>query len=253
MCQPVGRVLGLPHGHSFALRSSPIICVVDSFAMLLQFVSRGIQTRSAFEGVNLTVQARFADVQADEDGSFAALRKNTVFRILLFFMGALPQAIKIYAVRGVPWTQALATVYLASFLLSEIAAVIARLDRAQQVPSTQNTSRYAKFWVLSTMGVLVVSTALAYIVFTAAIFVIVRNGCTYPAWPLNLFPSLINISTSISFYTLTQNISLRYTRYIHFQLSGYFFLLHLITALLGFGFLYNPTSTVKPAWTDALG
>ena len=323
MCQPFGRVLGLPHQHSFALRSSPIICIVDSFAMLLQFVCRGIQRRSAFEGVNLTVQARFAGVQVDKDGSFAALRKNTVFRVLLFLLGAFPQAIKLYAVRGVPWTQALATVYLASFMLSETAAVIARPDRTQQVPSNQNTPRYAKLWVLSIMGVLVVSTGLAYIIFTGAIFVIVRNYWTYPAWPLILFACLINIlyvcstvsskrealilcsgplvsvsgaslsgavapalsavqfsllfttmivaehrkyaamlaivvtlaviSTFISFYRLTQNISSRYASYMHFELSGYFFLLHLITAYLGFGLLYIPTSTVKPAWTDALG
>ena len=70
--------------------------------MLLDVVCRGIQTRSVFEAISLTVRARFIDVRADQDGSFGALRKNTVFRALLFFLGALPQAIKLYAVRGVP-------------------------------------------------------------------------------------------------------------------------------------------------------
>ncbi|KKY27476.1 hypothetical protein UCRPC4_g01071 [Phaeomoniella chlamydospora] len=323
MCQPFGRVLKFPNEHSFALRSSPVIYVVDTLSTLLEIVGHAFEAGGLIEGVDLTVQARFAHVRADEDGSFGALRKNTVFRALLFLLGALPQAIKLYAIRGAPWTQTLATIYLVSFLCSEIITAIAHRDPVQQVPNTPNPGNATTYWITIMLTILAVSVGLIYVLFAATIFVIIRDYWTFAAWPLILSACLINslyvcsvtsskrevsilcsgplvsvsgvslsgasslattglgISlsptlcflsadrqttallatvvilstaiTSISFYRLTRNISARYVKYMHFELSAYYFLLHLLTAFLGFAFLYDSTSTVKPAWTEFLG
>ena len=81
-CQPFGKVLGLPYEHSFALRCAPIICFMDTFLMLLDALQHSVHARSISVGFSLTVKARFAGIRPNEDGSFGALRKNTVFRTL---------------------------------------------------------------------------------------------------------------------------------------------------------------------------
>ena len=42
-----------------------------------------------------------------------------------FMLGAFPQIIKIFAMRGIPWTQALVFIYLAGFIIPEVFRVVA--------------------------------------------------------------------------------------------------------------------------------
>lgn len=323
MSQPFGKVLGLPTQYSFVLRSSPVICIADTLAMLLDVACYGFGTRSILDGIGLAVRSRFADIQADGDGSFSTLRKNTVFRVLLFFLGALPQALKLYAARGIPCTQTLGTIYLTSFLLSEIASLIASRSQVERAPTNQSTGIYARYRNPAVLTTLAVSVGLVYALFSAAIFVIIRDYWDIAGWPLILCACLFNILyissivsskrellilcsgplvsvsgvslssassyalitlsisvqpmgwllssdrqsaaflsivtvitmmiTSVSFYRLTRDISSKYLKYVHFELSGYYFLLHLTTIFLAYAFLYDPASTMKPTWTDALG
>ena len=70
---------------------------------------------------------RFRDTTCHkEEGSLASLQENSSFRIAVFFLGALPQVIKLFAIRGIPWTQALGGMYLVSFLVTECIVVISR-------------------------------------------------------------------------------------------------------------------------------
>jgi hypothetical protein len=324
MCQPFGKVLGFPDRYSFTLRSSPIICAGDSLRTILEVFYHTIRKRSLVKAASLTVSARFADTRADGDGSFAALRKNTVFRVLLFVLGALPQLVKLYASRGTLWLQVLVTLYLASFTISEIIAALAPRDQVERAPAIRiniidDTHLYKD---LITEILLGFSIAFAYVFFAASIFVMIQQYWHLAAWPLILSACLLNIlfvcsivssrrellilcsgplvglsgasltfatlpliavsasfeftnmilpenrrfvallatvvilasiTSSVSFYRLTRNISAKYASYMLFELSAYYFLLHLITAFLAFCFLFDSGSTTKPAWTDALG
>ena len=57
---------------------------------------------------------------ADEQNSAAQLQRNVVFRVAVFALGALPQIVKILSMRGIPWTTALASMFLISFLVLEV-------------------------------------------------------------------------------------------------------------------------------------
>lgn len=75
---------------------------------------------------------------------------KTIFRALLFFLVTLLQAIiKLYTVHGTTFTQALATIYLVSFLLLKIAAATAHWDQAERVPANQTTRIYTEVTVLA--------------------------------------------------------------------------------------------------------
>lgn len=99
MAQPSGMVLGLfPSKHGFVLRSSPILCVLDTLYMV---------SRVTFDSISLNVmELRFRDTgDRAEECSLASLQKNTPFQLIAFVFGVLPQVVKLYAVSGVLTTQ----------------------------------------------------------------------------------------------------------------------------------------------------
>jgi hypothetical protein len=66
-------------------------------------------------------RARFRDVDNEaEEESLTSLEKNAPFRIVVFVFGALPQAIKLFASRGIPWLKALGAAYLGSWTVLEV-------------------------------------------------------------------------------------------------------------------------------------
>lgn len=103
MTQPSVAILGFRPQYSFVLRSSPLICVLDTVDTMFNAAHGGIEQRSVFKGFGLAYyQGRFADIQPGYGGSFGALCENTVFHALLVLLGAIPQVIKLYAARGIP-------------------------------------------------------------------------------------------------------------------------------------------------------
>lgn len=72
---------------------------------------------------------RFADQIEATPGVFESLRRNTIFRIGLFLIGALLQVLKLYSCTGISWTQILCSIYLASFLLDEALLALTTLAR----------------------------------------------------------------------------------------------------------------------------
>lgn len=122
MTQPSGRILGFPSWYNFAIRISPIVCAVNAISTLVELLFRA-HTSKSYEIAFLGIAAhRFKDASdADKsEGKFENLRKNSVFRVGLFVLGALPQAIMLYASKGIPWEKACCTAYLASFVLDEL-------------------------------------------------------------------------------------------------------------------------------------
>ena len=159
MTQPSGRILGLPSSYNFAIRSSPFVCAVSTIYSLSCFLFYCFRLRSFKKARRRFTAERFSDranngevdplatifgLKLSLDGtlplesveafaaahsrgwlnsagaSFASLRNNVIFRIGLFLVGALPQIIKLYAADGIPWTQAICTAFLSSFLVDEL-------------------------------------------------------------------------------------------------------------------------------------
>jgi hypothetical protein len=122
MTQPSGRILGFPPWYNFALRISPIVCAVNAISTLVELLFRAYTFKSfktAFLGIAAHRFKGASDAGTNE-GRFENLRRNSVFRIGLFVLGALPQAVMLYASKGIPWAQSCCTAYLASFVLDEL-------------------------------------------------------------------------------------------------------------------------------------
>jgi hypothetical protein len=90
-------------------RSSPLICLVDGVA----------------DGF-LCLRALFIRDPSDEERESASARNGTLTRLALFILGVLPQAIKLFAIRGIPATQAIAAMYLLPSVLGLVRSLISK-------------------------------------------------------------------------------------------------------------------------------
>jgi hypothetical protein len=118
MMQPWGRVCGFNPSLRTYLRSSPIICIFDAVAILIRFfkyLSLGLSPSRAAKRVVVAREAIHA--VNDHRGGLPEIDKSFVLKALLFVVGVLPQALKLMACSGVPWTKTWASFYLVEFLV----------------------------------------------------------------------------------------------------------------------------------------
>ena len=124
MTQPSGRIFGLHTYYSFALRISPIICGISA-ALTLTQVTYLTLIQKSFKVACLGVYAqRFKSTLTDGEqrlsGDFDRLRINSIFRIGLFVLGALPQSIKLFSSSGVAFAQACCAAFVTAFVTDEV-------------------------------------------------------------------------------------------------------------------------------------
>ncbi|MCJ1473588.1 hypothetical protein MMC13_002239 [Lambiella insularis] len=123
--QPAGMVCSFPSAHSFALRSSPLICLLDALDVAVRFLLYALQARSLKHGAERVCRRRFADIADQrEEGSLASLRKNMVLRWCLFGLGALPQAVELWAARGLMWTNVWSGMFVGEFVVAEAVVLL---------------------------------------------------------------------------------------------------------------------------------
>lgn len=136
MVQPTGQFLGLPKQYALMLRSSPIVCVVDCALVLITLIRFIWQGSSISTAVRQLTVSRFQGSTDTfiRDNSLAGLLENPWLRLFLFVGGTLPQTIKLYGFCGVPWTKALASMYLVPILIFEVIAFIDRTNQDEDVP-----------------------------------------------------------------------------------------------------------------------
>ena len=117
MAQPSGRILGLPAKSSFWLKTSPIVCFANTLAIIASF-------RVVFRpqwSIRSLIQDKYDNEEEDgAESSLANLQRNTVFQVILFVLGPIAQAAKIFACSGIPWTKLLAVPFLASYVCDEL-------------------------------------------------------------------------------------------------------------------------------------
>ncbi|KAH8180008.1 hypothetical protein LIA77_01527 [Sarocladium implicatum] len=84
------------HGSLWPHRSSPFVCLIDGVA------DAYLICRALF------IRREVKDGESEEPG----IQKGTLTKLALFGLGVLPPAIKLFTLRGIPWTQAIAAMYL---------------------------------------------------------------------------------------------------------------------------------------------
>ncbi|KAI9775363.1 MAG: hypothetical protein M1839_001279 [Geoglossum umbratile] len=120
------------------MRSSPIVCLVDAtevLSLLAYYTLRGNWPR---EAAQLVARYRFQDLDEAAD-EFASVGRNRYVRLTVFVLGALPQAVKLCAMTGVPWTKAWGAMYLVSFGVVELVLVMAGYEESQNYMATEET------------------------------------------------------------------------------------------------------------------
>ncbi|KAJ6031406.1 hypothetical protein N7540_002138 [Penicillium herquei] len=123
IAQPSGSVLGLSSEYHTFLRSSPIICAFDTIIMVAPLL-RGIYISPTIECIREEATQilfqRIVDYRDDPDvEAIKSLKSQASLRWFTFFLGVLPQLIKLFASRGVPMFQAFGAMYLFSWITFE--------------------------------------------------------------------------------------------------------------------------------------
>ncbi|KAL4778786.1 hypothetical protein BJX76DRAFT_362391 [Aspergillus varians] len=135
--QPTGRILGTSYRHQSILRSSPIICAFDAIHALASWVTFTVSpiqppapdTLSIRLAATRILLPRFSDENGNLDSKpIQSFKAQSRVRWIAFVSGTLPQAIKLFAATGVPWSKAFGAMYLVSWLLFEILFLVAKLD-----------------------------------------------------------------------------------------------------------------------------
>ncbi|KAK8127095.1 uncharacterized protein PG998_002854 [Apiospora kogelbergensis] len=122
--QPSGSIFGMPPEWGFALKCSPVMCILNSLESLACFRIQRQETgwKLAFRSTKY-VKAPDPRLLGNSTSHQATghADTNTALRLVSFILGPLMQAIKLFACSGILYTKLLAGCYLASFLCDELA------------------------------------------------------------------------------------------------------------------------------------
>lgn len=156
--QPNGRVLGTSYRHQAILRGSPIFCAFDAIDTLASWVVYVVSSSTPFTIWNIRIAAtrillrRVVDRQGARDlGTIDKLVAQSRLRWVTFGVGVLPVVVKLYASKGIAWSQAIGTMYLASWLIFEVLLFSARVDDLafqyiDTLPEYPNERRFREIW-----------------------------------------------------------------------------------------------------------
>jgi hypothetical protein len=165
-----------PSGILFPARSSPFICATDALEVLLRLIGYMYVGASAPAAARRMVQKRMWQpprsntiTTADgannnhEDAAEPPLTlgdQHPRAQTVVFILGVLPQAIKLFGMCGIPWTQACGGLYLSSFLvIAGVGALARRAERdtdadtswprAALVERIMKVWDFASFWIVA--------------------------------------------------------------------------------------------------------
>ena len=134
MTQPAGSLSAtLTTNQSFYFRASPLLCLIDGMSVSCSFFYHARRTWNLKTALKNVAKAKLmlsrpsiADGSAEQQSSsnLRQLQENELFRGILFLLGVLPQAIKLFACTGLFWAKIWAALYLTSFALIETLVLI---------------------------------------------------------------------------------------------------------------------------------
>ncbi|KAI4276088.1 MAG: hypothetical protein L6R38_005750 [Xanthoria sp. 2 TBL-2021] len=310
MTQPAGRIaINITAEHSFYLRASPFLCVLEAFAVLFQFACLTIRTGNPRIAINRIAPAKLHISTDVGRTQLQELQNNDIFRAMLFLLGVLPQAFKVYACKGIPASQTWASLYLGSWTVLELLVVQPARYGAVEDPEHPNSERTS--FSIDPLVELLCYIAIHYCDFMALHFMYVRvekerqtHNPPPTTWKdhvtlfgvgafylLLLCARITGLGSALfekfiycfyAIFVLDFNLSerlwlfaLRSGRFLAVigvdkpttedqadlpSLKEYtrfgsvaFFLMHILTAVGSYRFMYEPAGTSKPAWTEYLG
>ena len=102
------------------MRSSPVVCAVNTAQIFAQLAFDFWQTDSFRDAIAHIIDDRFGEVEAVEEGSLASLRRTIVARWTVFGLSRATKVVKLFAFSGVLGTKLCATAYVASWAVVEV-------------------------------------------------------------------------------------------------------------------------------------
>ena len=179
-------VCDFPSKFNFVVRSSPIICLLDAIFVVGRLAWYTAILKSPRVAMERIIRRRFQDIENEAaQNSLASLQKNTPFRLCVFTFGALPQIIKLYAMRGLPWTTVWGSMFLGSFVVTELLLLVTRRYLPPLSPhppqiSAGDSSSSSNTW--SKVGPLYASLGFSFYFFTIAFFSAVEKYVGEVSW-----------------------------------------------------------------------
>jgi hypothetical protein len=123
--QPSGRVLSLPPEHRIYIQSFPVFAAFDALSIITGFVYLKLTARLP-AGMTLGVIMHQRFEGCDESQSLKALKRTRWLRWLGFLLGVIQPAIKLASFNGVSFSHAFGFMWLGSWVVIEIVALLAR-------------------------------------------------------------------------------------------------------------------------------
>jgi hypothetical protein len=283
----------IPFGVIFPARSSPFVCaadIVDVLVGLYTYMDNGLSAPKAARRVVYDRMWRHNPDEANRDLPLANQHPWT--HTIVFIFGVLPQTIKLFGMRGIPWTQACGALYLSSFLVIAGVGALARSaendnDRVE-VAANRTTTMSLMFgavamqvgiwayWAAdllhpswgslegSTTHILLalpIPVILGWVIGTALYLFLALSRAIVPAvllvmlfcyGPFFLLDYLI-IADYISIATFVFLLAFFVAMAIPSFAIIPFGLANLVMFIHYYRFIYDPTGTMKPAWAERLG
>lgn len=120
MTQPAGSPKSSA-SKSFCDRSSPLFCLCDAGLVLVRYAFYVARLQKPILAARFVARERLDEVIVPKE--LRSIQDNSIVRALLFTFGALPQTVKLFSCQGVGLVQAIAAMYLVSFIILEILIV----------------------------------------------------------------------------------------------------------------------------------
>ena len=203
MSQPAGAVCGGASNLGFMLRSSPIICLIDTCYMLCRFVQLYFQPKQAttttlapqlirkdrlrqahIRLLRLRYQPWDAAKEDTDDLIQQNLQSNKTFRFLAFVL-LIVQAIKFFAYEGLYWSKAIACLYLFAYITVELLTIWPRGEEFTQAIAAEREDPIASSGALS-LAYFSVALAVAFLSFLGAAFIKDATNGSHESLPQHL-------------------------------------------------------------------
>jgi len=115
MVQPSGSVCGFRPSLSIYLKSSPVVCIFDTVALLTRFIIYAFRSRSLSNAARLIRKAgRYGPENTLEE--YKGFECPLIFRFGVFVVGIIYSFSKLLVSSGIPWSKTRACCYFVSFL-----------------------------------------------------------------------------------------------------------------------------------------
>lgn len=171
MLQPAGTVCGGPPTLGLMLRSSPIICLIDTVFLIVRLIYYWTSERNFRRAHARLIRLRYQpwvpraqDDHPDAYDDILAVQRNQGARLLAFILTS-PLMVRMYGFQGLYWSKVIASMYLGSFVVVEALIVMHRPARHHVDPKREEPIKSSG---LSSLSYISVTLAVAFTVFFGA-------------------------------------------------------------------------------------